>query len=69
MRQALEKLASLFDGCKGDLVRLRYFVRLSFERTSEVLGITVPTFRQWWACVRAWFSVEMAGTGTKSHSG
>ena len=68
MSEAMEKGASL-DARNGELVKLRYSVGLSFEEASGVLGIAVPAAKQWWACARAWFRVEMAGTGTKSPSG
>src|SRR2546428_521224 len=31
---------------KAELVKLRYFVRLTFKETAEVLGIAVPTTKQ-----------------------
>jgi RNA polymerase sigma factor (TIGR02999 family) len=65
MNEALEKLGAK-DSRKAELVRLRYFGGLSFEETAEVLGIAVPTAKQWWAYARAWMKVEMAGTGPKS---
>ena len=60
MSEALEKFSAL-DSRKVELVKLRYFVGLSFEEASEVLGIAVPTAKQWWAYARAWLRVEMAG--------
>jgi RNA polymerase sigma factor (TIGR02999 family) len=47
---------------KAELVNLRYFVGLTFEEAAEVLGITVPTAKQWWAYSRAWLRVEISGT-------
>ena len=44
---------------KAELVKLRYFVGLSFEEAAEVLGIAVPTAKQWWAYARAWLRVEI----------
>ena len=44
----------------AELVNLRYFAGFSFEETAEVLGIAVPTAKQWWAYARAWMRVEMA---------
>ena len=60
LNDALEKFAAQ-DACKAELVKLRYFVGLTFEEASEVLGITVPTAKQWWAYSRAWLRVEIAG--------
>ncbi len=62
VNDALEKFAAL-DARKGELVKLRYFVGLSFEEASEVLGIAVPTAKQWWAYARAWLRVEMTNSG------
>jgi len=60
VNEALEKFAAL-DARKAELVKLRYFVGMSFEEASEALGIAVPTAKQWWAYARAWLRVEMAG--------
>ena len=63
MNEALEKFAAM-DGCKAELVKLRYFVGLSFEAAAEVLGIAVSTAKRWWGYARAWLRVELAGLGT-----
>ena len=34
-------------------MKLRHFAGLSFEEAAEVLNISVPTAKRWWACVRA----------------
>ncbi len=59
--EALEKFAML-DARKAELVKLRYFVGMSFEEAAEAMGIAVPTAKQWWAYARAWLRVEMLGT-------
>ena len=59
MNEALEKFATQ-DARKAELVKLRYFVGLSFEEAAEVLGIAVPTAKQWWSYARAWLRVELA---------
>jgi RNA polymerase sigma factor (TIGR02999 family) len=59
--ESLAKLAEI-DSRKAELVKLRYFVGLSFEETAEVLGIAVPTAKKWWAYARAWLRVEIAGS-------
>jgi RNA polymerase sigma factor (TIGR02999 family) len=56
--EALDKLASL-DSRKADLVKLRYFVGMTFEEASGVLRISVPTAKQWWAYARAWLTDEL----------
>jgi RNA polymerase sigma factor (TIGR02999 family) len=61
VNDAVEKFAAL-DARKAELVKLRYFVGLTFEEASEVLGIAVPTAKQWWAYSRAWLRVEITAT-------
>ena len=56
--EALERFAAI-DSRKAELVKLRYFVGMSFEETAAALGIAVPTAKQWWAYARAWLSVEL----------
>ena len=56
--EALEKFTA-FDPRKAELVKLRYFVGLSFDETAAALGIAVSTAKQWWAYARAWLTVEL----------
>jgi RNA polymerase sigma factor (TIGR02999 family) len=58
VHEALARFAAV-DPRKAELVKLRYFVRLTFEEAAEVLGIAVPTAKQWWAYARAWLRVEI----------
>lgn len=58
INEALEKLATV-DVRKAELVKLRYFVGMTFEEAASVLGIAIPTAKQWWAYSRAWLAVEM----------
>ncbi len=60
--EALEKF-QLVDARKAELVKLRYFVGLTFEEAAEVLGIAVPTAKEWWAYSRAWLRLEVSGAG------
>lgn len=55
--EALEKFATV-DARKAELVKLRYFVGMTFEEAAETLGIAVPTAKLWWAYARAWLAVE-----------
>ncbi len=64
INEALEKLAAV-DPRKAELVKLRYFVGMSFEEASSALGITVPTAKQWWAYARAWLTVEIRGSSPR----
>jgi RNA polymerase sigma factor (TIGR02999 family) len=60
VHEVLEKFAAL-DPRKAELVKLRYFVGMTFEEAAEALGIAVPTAKQWWAYARAWLTVELSG--------
>src|SRR5215471_16190277 len=55
---ALEKLAHL-DPQRADLVKLRYFVGLSFAEAAEVLDISEPTAKGYWVFARAWLYGEI----------
>lgn len=58
VNDALEKFATV-DSRKAELVKLRYFVGLSFAETAAALNIAVPTAKQWWTYARAWLTVEL----------
>lgn len=62
VNEALEKFAAL-DPRKAELVKLRYFVGMSFDEAATALGIAVPTAKQWWAYARAWLTVELRAPG------
>jgi RNA polymerase sigma factor (TIGR02999 family) len=53
VNDALETFAGI-DQQKADLVTLRYFGGLTIEEAAEVLGVSVPTAKRWWAYSRAW---------------
>ena len=55
---ALEKLAQI-DPQRAELVKLRYFVGLTFAEAAEVLGISEPTAKRYWAFARAWLYEEI----------
>ena len=59
--EALEKFSAL-DPRKAELVKLRYFVGMTYEETASALGIAVPTAKQWWAYARAWLTIELGST-------
>jgi RNA polymerase sigma factor (TIGR02999 family) len=49
---------------KAELVKLRYFAGLTIEEAAEVMDISVPTAKRWWAYARAWLHNELvAGQG------
>jgi RNA polymerase sigma factor (TIGR02999 family) len=56
--EALEKLARL-DPQRAELVKLRYFVGLSFAQAAEVLGVSEPTAKRYWSFARAWLYEEI----------
>jgi len=56
--EALEKFARL-DPTRAEVVKLRYFVGLTFEEAAEVLGISEPTAKRYWAFARAWLLEEI----------
>jgi RNA polymerase sigma factor (TIGR02999 family) len=58
LNEALEKFTGI-DPRKAELVKLRYFVGMTFDESAAALGIAVPTAKQWWAYARAWLTVEM----------
>lgn len=58
LSDALEKFGAVHPR-KAELVKLRYFVNLSFEEAAGVLGIAVPTAKEWWAFSRAWLRVQV----------
>lgn len=58
MDEALERFEAV-DPRKAELVKLRYFVGMTFDEAAAALGIAVPTAKQWWAYARAWLAVEM----------
>jgi len=47
------------DEIRAEVVKLRYFTGLSVEQTSEVLGISPPTVKRYWAYARAWLLREI----------
>ena len=61
VHEALEKLAAV-DLSKAELVKLRYFAGLPFNEVAEVLGISEPTAKRWWAYARAWLHNEVANS-------
>lgn len=57
--EALARFATV-DARKAELVKLRYFAGFTFAEAAEILGIAVPTAKEWWAFARAWLRVEIA---------
>jgi RNA polymerase sigma factor (TIGR02999 family) len=59
--EALEKFSRV-DNQKAELVKLRYFVGLTIEEAADVLGISAPTAKRYWAYARAWLYEEIKGS-------
>lgn len=47
---------------KAELVKLRYFVGLTIDEAANVLDISAPTAKRWWAYARAWLYQEIKET-------
>jgi RNA polymerase sigma factor (TIGR02999 family) len=62
VNEALEKFAALAPR-KAELVKMRYFMGMTFEEAAEVLGISAATAKAWWAYARAWLHVEIGEAG------
>ena len=56
--EALVRL-SAEDEIRAEVVKLRYFAGLSVEQTAEVLEISPPTVKRYWAYARAWLLREI----------
>jgi len=56
--EVLEQFAAI-NPRQAELVKLRYFTGMTFEEAASVLGIAVPTAKEWWAFSRAWLAVAM----------
>jgi RNA polymerase sigma factor (sigma-70 family) len=53
VNEAVDQFAALHPQ-EAELVKLRYFVGLSFEEVAEVMGISLTTAKRDWAYARAW---------------
>ena len=59
IEEAMERLAKA-DPVKARLVELRFFTGLSLEEAAQVLGVSTPTAKRYWAYARAWLFQEIA---------
>ncbi len=60
--EALEEFAAI-QPRKAELVKLRFFMGMTFDEAAAVLGIAVPTAKEWWAYARAWLAVRIKESG------
>jgi len=58
VHEALEALAKL-DAEKAEIVKLRFFVGLSFEEIAALLGVNERTVRRHWTFAKAWMCKEL----------
>jgi RNA polymerase sigma factor (TIGR02999 family) len=58
VHDALDKLATHHKS-KAELVKLRYFVGMTIAEAAEVLGISEPTAKNYWAWARVWLYKEI----------
>src|SRR5262245_19755345 len=58
VEEAIEKLAKA-DAIKAKLVELRFFTGLNLEEAAQVLQISTPTAKRYWAYSRAWLFQEI----------
>jgi RNA polymerase sigma factor (sigma-70 family) len=63
VHEVLDRLAAE-DPQKAELIKLRYFVGLTFEEAAEVLGISVATAKRHWAYARAFLYAEIKASQT-----
>ena len=66
VHEALDELAKL-DAEKAEIVKLRFFVGLSFAEIAALLGVHERTVRRHWSFARAWMCKEL-GIGEKQAS-
>ena len=58
VHDALDKLA-VHHHTKAELVKLRYFVGMTIPEAAQVLGISEPTAKNYWAWARVWLYKEI----------
>ena len=59
LHEALERFTA-HDAAKAELVKLRFFVGLTLEEAAQVLRVSEPTAKRYWAYARAWLYREIA---------
>ena len=62
VNEALDQLAALHPQ-KAEVVKLRYFVGLSFEEVADVMGISLNTAKREWAYARGWLHRKIVAGG------
>jgi RNA polymerase sigma factor (TIGR02999 family) len=67
INEALEKLA-VQDPQGAELVKLRFFIGLSYEEAAQVLGISERSAKRCWTFARAWLYRELSRARSNSVS-
>jgi RNA polymerase sigma factor (TIGR02999 family) len=67
INEALEKLARR-DPQSAELVKLRFFVGLSYEEAAKILGISERSAKRSWSFARAWLYRELSQHGGGSEA-
>jgi RNA polymerase sigma factor (TIGR02999 family) len=57
--EALTRFAAQ-EPAKAELVKLRFFARMSNPEAAAALGISVATAERWWAFARTWLYADLA---------
>jgi len=58
VEDAMQRLGNA-DPVKAKLIELRFFTGLSLEEAAQVLGVSLPTVKRYWAYARAWLFQEI----------
>jgi RNA polymerase sigma factor (TIGR02999 family) len=58
VHETLDRLAA-HDAVKAELVKLRFFAGLTMEEAAQVLKLSEPTAKRYWAYARAWLYREI----------
>ena len=58
VHEVLDELAKL-DPQKAEIVKLHFFVGLSFEEIATLLGVNERTIRRHWTFAKAWMCKEI----------
>jgi RNA polymerase sigma factor (TIGR02999 family) len=65
--EALTRFAAR-EPAKAELVKLRFFARMSNPQAAAALGISVATAERWWAFARTWLFADLAEDAAEKRS-
>lgn len=68
VHETLDQFAA-HDAQKAELVKLRYFAGLTIDEAANVLGISAPTAKRYWAYARAWLFREVTRVASRPSRG